>query len=243
MKNIYDSEDASGTISPLPPVLTHGLAAVATFGFLSFFSTLSLFGYLTFKLVVWQLHPSQEKRPSSPEPESPTTSDVNGFLAPASHFCPRKEPVWEPPKETVWQRLTREPPNQFLVLIYNLLFADIQQALAFLLNVTWISRNAVEAGTSVCWAQGWFVSTGDLASSVFITAIALHTYLGVIRGYRVPTWIFYAVIGSLWIFVYGTAILGVIITENGREDGGLYVRAGAWVSSTPHPTSCSPFSC
>lgn len=231
MKNIYDSEDASGTIAPLPPVLTHGLAAVATFGFLSFFSTLTLFGYLTYKLVVWQLRPTQEKPSTSPEPESPTTSDVNGFLVPESHFCPQKEIIWEPNKESLWQRLTKEAPNQFLVLIYNLLFADIQQALAFLLNVTWLSRDAVEAGTSVCWAQGWFISTGDLASSVFITAIALHTYLGVIRGYRVPTWAFYAVIASLWCFVYGTAILGVIITGNGRESGGLYVRAGAWVGS------------
>ncbi|KAB5576080.1 G protein-coupled glucose receptor regulating Gpa2-domain-containing protein [Coniochaeta sp. 2T2.1] len=228
MKNIYDSEDASGTIAPLPPVLTHGLAAVATFGFLSFFSTLGLFGYLTYKLIVWQLRLTQEKRSTSPEPESPTTSDVNGFLVPESHFCPPKETEWEPPKESIWKRLTKEPPNQFLVLIYNLLFADIQQALAFMLNVTWLSRDAVQAGTSVCWAQGWFISTGDLASSVFITAIAIHTYLGVIRGYRVPTWAFYAAIALLWAFVYGTAILGVIITENGRKDGGLYVRAGAW---------------
>jgi len=233
MNNIYDSEDASGTIAPLPPVLTHGLAAVATFGFLSFFSSLVLFGYLTYKLVGWQLRPAEAKRSTSPEPESPTTSDVNGFLVPESHFCPQKETTTEAPKESIWQRLTREPPNQFLVLIYNLLFADIQQALAFLLNVTWLSRNAVETGSTVCWAQGWFVSTGDLASSVFITAIAIHTYLGVIRGYRLPTWVFYAAITVLWSFVYGTAILGVIITENGRDSGGLYVRAGAWVRSLP----------
>lgn len=229
MENIYDSEDASGTIRPLPPVLKHGLAAVATFGFLSFFSTLALFGYLTYKLIVWQLRPTQEKRSTSAEPESPTESDDNGFLVPESHFCPQKEATWQPPKEGIWQRLTKEPPNQFLVLIYNLLFADIQQALAFLLNVTWLTRNAVEAGTSVCWAQGWFVSVGDLSSSVFVTAIAIHTYLGVIRGYRVPTWAFYAAIATLWGFVYGTAILGVIITGDGRN-GGLYVRAGAWVS-------------
>jgi hypothetical protein len=230
MKHMYNSEDASGTIAPLPSVLTHGLAAVATLGFLSFFSTLTLFGYLTYKLIVWQLRPTQEKQSTSPEPESPTTSDVNGFLVPESHFCPPKETTWEPPKESMWQRLTKAPPNQFLVLIYNLLFADIQQAIAFLLNVTWLSKNAVEAGTSICWAQGWFISTGDLASSVFITAIAIHTYLGVVRGYRAPTWAFYAAIASLWGFVYGLAILGVIVTENGRDSGGLYVRAGAWVS-------------
>ena len=230
--DILNTEDASGTISPLPPVLKHGLGAVAFFGFLSFFMTISLFVYLTYKLVVWQTQPLQAKRSTSPEPESPTTSDVNGFLVPESHLCPQKDKMWdEPPSEEAPRK--RDPPNQFLVLIYNLLFADIQQAVAFLLNVTWLSKDSVAVGTEVCWAQGWFVSIGDLASSVFIGAIALHTYLGVVRGYRLPTPVFYSIIAGLWSFVYGMGILGVIITNNGEGEGGLYVRAGAWVSTFP----------
>ncbi len=54
----------------------------------------------------------------------------------------------EPPQKDA-QPKKRDPPNQFLVLIYNLLFADIQQALAFLLNVTWLSKDAVAVGTDV----------------------------------------------------------------------------------------------
>ncbi|KAH8882287.1 hypothetical protein GQ53DRAFT_847678 [Thozetella sp. PMI_491] len=227
--DLVNSEDASGTISPLPPVLSQGLSAVAFFGFLSFLSTLTLFLFLTYKLIVWQTQPLQEKRALSPEPalESPTTSDVNGFLVPDSHYCPQMEKPWADPKEEPAPK-RRDPPNQFLVLIYNLLFADIQQALAFLLNVTWLSRDAVAVGTDACWAQGWFVSTGDLASSVFIGAIAIHTYLGVVQGYRLPTLAFYSVIAFLWAFVYGLALLGVAVTNNGAADGGLYVRAGAW---------------
>lgn len=230
LPNVYDSEDAKWTISPLPPVLRHGLGAVATFGFLSFFTTLTLFTYLSYKLVIWQVKPAPPQRSVTPEIYSPTTSDINGFLVPDSHLCP--QPEEENNKfntESFWERLHKEPPNQFLVLIYNLLFADIQQALAFLLNVTWLSKDAVAVGTSQCWAQGWFVSTGDLASSVFISAIAAHTYLGVIKGYRLSNWAFYSVILCLWAFIYGLAILGVIITDNGKDTGGLYVRAGAWV--------------
>ncbi|KJR88220.1 uncharacterized protein SPSK_07291 [Sporothrix schenckii 1099-18] len=243
--NIYDSEDARGTISPLPPVLVHGLGAVATFGFASFLTSLTLFLYLTYKLIRWQLNPpatpndeaahaAKRFTPSS-FPESPTTSDVNGFLVPDSHLCPQKDDDIAPGSQSsssmqdgIWKRLRKEPPNQFLVLIYNLLFADIQQALAFLLNVQWLTSNAVAVGTPTCWVQGWFVSTGDLASSVFITAIAMHTYLGVVRGYRLPTWGFYSVLFALWGFVYGTALLGIIVTNNGEGRGGLYVRAGAW---------------
>ena len=236
MQYKLDSDDSPATISPLPPVLTQGLTAVSIIGFFSFLSSLALWVYLTYKLCVWHTRPHPaETRPPTPEPESPTgISDVNGFLVPHAHLCPPKEPdPWEQsPREdeTLWGRLSADPPNQFLVLIYNLLFADIQQALAFLLNVEWLSENAIQAGTPACWAQGWFLSTGDLASGAFISAIAVHTYLGVIKGYRPPTWAFYSAIGALWAFVFGVAILGVIITENGKSTEGFYVRAGAWVS-------------
>ena len=251
--NVYDSEDASGSISPLPLVLKHGLAVVATCGFLSFFTALTLFVYLSFKLVVWQMKPPKESEdngsgPLGREPESPTRSDVNGFLVPDSHLCPQKENSWDDAlpgssrssrlsggtrgsrKQSIVDRARREPPNQFLILIYNLLFADIQQSIAFLLNATWLSKNAIAVGNPICYAQGWFISTGDLASSAFLTAIAIHTYMGVVRQYRLPTWAFYSAIAGLWIFTYGLAILQVIITNNGKGVGGLYVRAGAWVS-------------
>ncbi|KAK3686122.1 G protein-coupled glucose receptor regulating Gpa2-domain-containing protein [Podospora appendiculata] len=210
-KNIYDSEDASGSIAPLPLVLSNGLVAVTTFAFLSFLSSIWLFTYLTCRFITWHI-----RTPRPPERESPTAGTLWEKLPP-------------PNTETFLQRIRRQPPpNQFLMLIYNLLLADTQQATAFLLNVTWISRNALDVGSPVCWAQGWFISTGDLASSLFISAIAVHTYLGVVRGYRLPTWIFYSVIGLLWGFVYGLAVLGVLVTRNGEGRGGLYVRAGAW---------------
>lgn len=58
--------------------------------------------------------------------------------------------------------------NQFLVLIYNLLLADIQQSLAFLLNISAVVQNAINVDMPTCWAQGWFVSTGmlDIISSL-----------------------------------------------------------------------------
>ncbi|KAH6645756.1 G protein-coupled glucose receptor regulating Gpa2-domain-containing protein, partial [Truncatella angustata] len=118
--------------------------------------------------------------------------------------------------------------NQFLLLVYNLLFAEMQQSMAFLLNVSWASSNGVFVGTSTCWAQGWFISTGDLAASCFITAIAIHTYLTVVRGYQPPQWLLYLTIGGLWFFIYALAIVGVVLTNNGRDAGGLYVRAVAW---------------
>lgn len=123
---------------------------------------------------------------------------------------------------------SKGPLNQFLLLIYNLLLADIQQALAFLLNIAALRDNAIIVGTPTCWAQGWFVSTGDLASSVFICGIAVHTFFGVVKDYRLPTVAFYCCIAAAWTFIYVMAAIGPIL--HGED---FYVRADAWVRLSP----------
>lgn len=89
----------------------------------------------------------------------------------------------------------------------------------------------------MCFAQGWFVSTGDLASSVFICAIAVHTFFGVVKDYRLPTVAFYCGIAGLWIFVYVMALVGPIV--HGKT---FFSRASAWVNSPIPPKSrCAIF--
>jgi len=227
---VVESEDSPYSLTPLPPVLRHGLPAVVTFGFMSFFSSIGLFAFLVYKLVGWMRAP-RKKAGEEERPESPTTSDYNGFLVPDDHLCPQKNVEPPPVEESFFERLRKDPPNQFLVLILNLLLADIQQAMAFLLNVAWLVKDSVEVGSTECWLQGWFISSGDLASSVFITAIAGHTYLGIVQSYRLPSWAFYSAIGFMWAFIYGISLLGIVITDNGKAHGGFYTRAGAWVST------------
>ncbi|KAL0936386.1 uncharacterized protein CTRU02_208601 [Colletotrichum truncatum] len=207
----------SRTLTPLPSVLRRGLTAVSFFGFLSFLTTTALFFVLTYRLLSWYF---------SPAPDLPQRmSDERNPDAALAEEMGLPETVYEAGNR---KKTKRDAPNQFLILIYNLLLADIQQALAFLLNASWLVKDGIMVGTSTCWAQGWFVSTGDLASSVFITTIAVHTYLSVVRQYKLPTWGFYTMILSVWFFIYALAVAGIIITNNGADDGGLYVRAAAW---------------
>lgn len=110
-----DLAAASRSLSPLPPVLRHGLTAVSFFGFLSFITSTSLFLFLSYRLIYWKV----------------TGQAQRGY-------------------------------NQFILLIYNLVLADIQQSLAFLLPTRWLIEDKINVRTSTCWAQGWFVSTGDL---------------------------------------------------------------------------------
>lgn len=113
--------------------------------------------------------------------------------------------------------------NQFVILIFNLILADVQQSIAFMLNAEWLRKDAIDVGTSSCWAQGWFVSTGDLSSGLFTLAIAIHSYADIVHDYRLGTRSFLAAIGSLWIFNYLLAVIGVVL-----HPADVYVRAGAW---------------
>jgi hypothetical protein len=53
-----------------------------------------------------------------------------------------------------WKGQLADGANQFLLLIYNLLLADIQQAMAFSLTVTYVAKNKIEVETTTCWANG-----------------------------------------------------------------------------------------
>jgi hypothetical protein len=122
-----------------------------------------------------------------------------------------------------WNRKSKHV-NQFIVLIWNLLLADIQQSMAFLLNIKWLVEDQIHVGTTTCWAQGWFVSTGDLASGIWSFAIGLHTFAAVIFGYRLSNTKFTLVVVFIWAFVYTMAVTGIAM-----HSSDFYVRAVAWV--------------
>jgi hypothetical protein len=124
-----------------------------------------------------------------------------------------------------WTRKTSESVriNQFIILLFNLVLADIQQSVAFLLNVRWVGENAIIVGTSTCWAQGWFVSTGDLGSGIFTLAIAVHAFMDIVFNYRLGQRMFAVAVVALWAFNYICAIIGM-----GMHPTDFYARAGAW---------------
>ncbi|KAI1336616.1 G protein-coupled glucose receptor regulating Gpa2-domain-containing protein [Xylariaceae sp. FL0016] len=217
-------DEDSDTIAPLTPGLHIGLIAVASFAFLSFFSALSLFVYLSYKLISWHIGVSQ-RRPLvdaasarrnftlgiddlAADGEARKSANVTGYAEPAM--------------------AVRKPPNQFLVLVFNLVLADLHQATAFLLSSAWVARDGIVVGTPTCFAQGLFDSNGDLSSSYFISAVAIHTYLSVVRGYRPPQRVLNGCIVGIWVFVYMMSLLPIAVTRNGADMGGYFVRAGPW---------------
>ncbi|KAL4938717.1 hypothetical protein BDV06DRAFT_47502 [Aspergillus oleicola] len=113
--------------------------------------------------------------------------------------------------------------NQYIILIYNLVLADIQQSLAFLICAKWYAENKVEANTAACFLQGFWLQIGDPASGIFVLAIAFHTFYIVALGKKLSYRAFVTIVCGLWAFV---AIL--VIIPLGSHGYKVFVPAGAW---------------
>lgn len=211
----------SDILRPLPDVLHHGLAAIAVLACISLVSSAVTLLYLTYKLVRWHIRSRRERYQDGCSP--PPTEDFALGLG-QRHLRSNGDDVMQA-RSTVKRKSS---PNQFLVLLFNLLIADLFQAAAFLLNAVWLGIDAIQVGSAPCFFQGWLMSNGDLSSSCFISAIAVHTYLTVVWKYKPPQWALYLTIIGIWIFVHSVTVLGIGITKNGESGGGFYVRAAAW---------------
>jgi len=120
-------------------------------------------------------------------------------------------------------RIKSKRTNQFIILIFNLIWADLLQSLAFMLNVEWLRTGSVDVGTRLCFLQGTLVSTGDLSSGVWCFAIALHTFASVVLDYRMKPRPFYLTMLLLWVWINGISWIGPALYPHH-----YYVRTGVW---------------
>ena len=114
--------------------------------------------------------------------------------------------------------------NQYVILIFNLLIADLQQSVAFSISFHWLRINKIVAPTGACFVQAWFLQIGDVASGFFVLAIGIHTWLGVVKGYKLPYGWFVVAILSLWLFALFLTALGPAMHQER-----YFARAAAWV--------------
>jgi G protein-coupled glucose receptor regulating Gpa2 len=126
-----------------------------------------------------------------------------------------------------WRRYYKRPlaENQYVVLIYNLLLADLQQAISFLICLVWVTSGKSEYHTAACYLQGWLIQTADPGSGLFILGIAIHTAAVILRGRQLPFGVFCGCIIGLWIFIL---MLGFIPVGMWGKDVFVVSEAG-WV--------------
>ncbi|KAF7444487.1 Git3 multi-domain protein [Pyrenophora tritici-repentis] len=124
-----------------------------------------------------------------------------------------------------WRRHYRQYVgyNQYVILIFNLLIADLQQSIAFSISFHWLRLNKILAPTGACFIQAWFLQIGDVASGFFVLAIGIHTWLGVVKGYKLPYLWFVVAILSIWFFALFLTVLGLAMHRDR-----YFARAAAW---------------
>ncbi|EGD99448.1 hypothetical protein TESG_06883 [Trichophyton tonsurans CBS 112818] len=113
--------------------------------------------------------------------------------------------------------------NQFVVLIYNLLLADLHVGLGFLISAHWIQSDGLFASSPFCFIQGWLLQLGDPSSGLFVVAIAIHTFATVVAGRKLSYKLTVSCIIGLWCFCLVLVLIPTI--RHGRD---TYVPSGAW---------------
>lgn len=115
--------------------------------------------------------------------------------------------------------------NQYVILIYNLVLADLQQSIAFLICTHWIAHNRIYSPSTACFLQGLWLQIGDPGSGLFVLIIAAHTFMMVTLGRKLSHRAFVVSVIGIWVFV---GILVVIpIGSHGGVD--VFIPSGAWV--------------
>jgi hypothetical protein len=113
--------------------------------------------------------------------------------------------------------------NQYIILIYNLILADFQQSLAFLICLRWIVTDQIKSGTAGCFLQGLWLQIGDPGSGLFVLAIAFHTFLLVVWGRKMSYRVFVSFVCGVWAF-----IALIVIIPLAMYGADVYVPSGAW---------------
>ncbi|KAH8593401.1 G protein-coupled glucose receptor regulating Gpa2-domain-containing protein [Bisporella sp. PMI_857] len=115
--------------------------------------------------------------------------------------------------------------NQYMLLIYSLLLADLQCDLGFFLDVQWLYHNQILAPSAGCYVQAWLINFGDLGSACFVFAIACHTFINVVFGYRTSLRSVCIAIVTLWILA---AVISLVPVAMHPKD--IFTTVGNWCS-------------
>ncbi|KAF6823307.1 integral membrane protein [Colletotrichum musicola] len=257
-----------GTLAPLPEYHRRGLIVLTTFSFLSALATSLLWCFITYKLVTYWRERRIERRRNRQNRRNSPNSPTRLQDAPASDFpdlslgldapcsgatgfarleeldrlaAQQEQAAAEgvPEGNRDEEEEEEKTHNPFPILVYNLLLADLMEAVAYGLSVYWVSADGIFAPSSVCWAQGWLGSTSNLAASLFLTTISVNTFLTVGLGYKPPPWTVYTCIAALWTFDFGVNGAGAIVTSINPAVPGesFFMRANVWcwISSAYDP--------
>ncbi|KAH8679693.1 G protein-coupled glucose receptor regulating Gpa2-domain-containing protein [Tricladium varicosporioides] len=123
-----------------------------------------------------------------------------------------------------WRRYYEQPvaKNQVLLLLYNLLLADFQQSMSFVISFYWVSQNKLVGPSRMCFLQAWLIHIGDVSSGLWVFSIGIHTLVSVVFRKKVPTSVFITWAVAIWAFCIAITAAGPIKIHN------IFIPTAAW---------------
>ncbi|OJD15754.1 hypothetical protein AJ78_04011 [Emergomyces pasteurianus Ep9510] len=133
--------------------------------------------------------------------------------------------LWLAYRLIFWRRYYTKYPgrNQLIVLVFNLLLADMIQSSANMITPHWLLTNEISIDSPACFAQGWLINIGDVASAMFVLAIAIHTFVNVVWRRALSHGLFVGSLVCIWTFCL--LVTALVPSLYGKH---VFGPAGAW---------------
>lgn len=231
----------TGSISPLPASYRTGQLALAIVGTISLVSSALLFLHITYKLIRLELRNWRARQQAVPQgvdltlglseehyTKTKTTARPISTALPVTQSSEATTDQHHEDSETGRPRPKKrkhKAANPLLVLIYNLILADISLSGTYTANIVWLKEDAIDIDSVTCRAQGWLVSFGCIISSAFLLVLAVYTYAIVIKGQRPSSRSTIAVCVTIWATSIIIACVGPVFTGKER----FFARQQFWV--------------
>lgn len=224
----------TGTVAPLPAEYRASQTAMAIFGILSTLTASLLWAHMAYRLCVWKVEDKKAAAKAAAAAAEgvdlslglPSTAYRQAKNVPSSRSHSRGPSLTRTAGSSTLSSTQSNAPNPLLILIHNLILADVMLSACFLENATWLRLDAILVGSSYCHAQGWLVSLGCLSSSQFLASMAMYTYMAIIRGYKPGGRFVMANIVGVWVISLLLTCIGPLAAKTdlfGRNL--LWVRA------------------
>lgn len=97
-------------------------------------------------------------------------------------------------------RRSFSPQYQSIFLIFNLLLGDLLQSTGFGIDFLWLVQHKVLLN-ALCETQGTLIQIGDIASSSFVTTIAVHSFACLVMRKEVC---------KAYFFAWGSVCMGTV---------------------------------
>lgn len=100
------------------------------------------------------------------------------------------------------------------------------QGVGSIINIAWIRDGGV-TNNGLCVAQGAIKQTGNVGTALWSLVIAIHTFFLLFYRAKVPDWVCYVVLVTVWLILGVVLSLGPGILAS-KENGPFYGISGLW---------------